>query len=65
MAAEAAALGGEGVVGVELESHILEYQTGSEQVQGRIVQWVALGTVVGEGERVAASPAPRLVVPLS
>ena len=65
MAAEATALGGEGVVGVELESHILEYQTGSEQVQGRIVQWVALGTAVGEGERVAASPAPRLVVPLS
>ncbi len=65
MAAEASALGGRGVVGVELESHILEYQTGSEQVQGRIVQWVALGTVVGEGERAAAAPAPRLVVPLS
>ena len=68
MAAEAAALGGSGVVGVELESHVLEYQTGSEQIQGRIVQWVALGTVVGEGGTPAptALPAtPRLVVPLS
>jgi uncharacterized protein YbjQ (UPF0145 family) len=65
MAAEASALGGQGVVGVELESRVLEYQTGSEQVQGRIVQWVALGTVVTEGERAAAAPAPRLVVPLS
>ncbi len=66
MAAEAAQLGGEGVVGIELESHVLEYQTGSEQMQGRIAEWVALGTVVApSGGARPAVARPRLVVPLA
>lgn len=66
LAAEAAALGGEGVVGVELESHVLEYPSGSEQVQGRIAEWVVLGTVVARApEGAGAAARPRLVVPLA
>lgn len=66
LADDAARLGGSGVVGVVLENHVMEFQTGSERVAGRIVEWVALGTAVTRADRQGpAFAAPRLVVSLN
>ncbi|MHB1499691.1 MAG: heavy metal-binding domain-containing protein [Candidatus Dormibacteria bacterium] len=64
LAQEAAQAAAGGVVGVEIESHILEFPTGSETVGGRIVEWVILGTAVspaGDAPRLAT---PKMVIPL-
>jgi uncharacterized protein YbjQ (UPF0145 family) len=65
MALEAAHVGAAGVVGVEIESHVLEYSTGSETVGGRIVEWVILGTAVAPQTGSPRPPQPTLVVPLN
>ena len=64
MAEEAGQAGSAGVVGVEIDSHILEYPTGSESVGGRIVEWVILGTAVVPQTSPAKLPRPGMVVPL-
>lgn len=64
LAQEAAAAGGRGVVGVEIDSHVLEYPMGSESAQGRIVQWVVLGTAVTPRSVSTAPPRPVMVIPL-
>jgi hypothetical protein len=53
-----------GVVGVEIESHILEFPTGSETVGGRIVEWVILGTAVSPAGDVPRLATPKMVIPL-
>ncbi|HUY57359.1 MAG TPA: heavy metal-binding domain-containing protein [Candidatus Micrarchaeaceae archaeon] len=61
---EAAQAGASGVVGVDFNSNVVEYATGSEAVLGRIVEWVILGTaVVPRPGAVPAAP-PSLVVSL-
>jgi uncharacterized protein YbjQ (UPF0145 family) len=65
MANEAFRVGAAGVVGVEIESHVLEYSTGSETVGGRIVEWVILGTAVVPQTGSQKPPQPTLVVPLN
>ena len=64
MAQEAGQAGSSGVVGVEIDSHILEYPTGSESVGGRIVEWVILGTAVAPQASPTELPRPSMVVPL-
>lgn len=64
MAQEAGQAGSAGVVGVEIDSHILEYPTGSESVGGRIVEWVILGTAVAPQASPPELPRPSMVVPL-
>jgi len=64
MANDASRVGAAGVVGVEIESHVLEYSTGSESVGGRIVEWVILGTAVLPQPNSQRPPQPRLVVSL-
>ncbi|MHB1854101.1 MAG: heavy metal-binding domain-containing protein [Acidimicrobiales bacterium] len=64
MAQEAGQAGSAGVVGVEIDSHILEYPTGSESVGGRIVEWVILGTAVAPQASPTEMPRPSMVVPL-
>ncbi len=64
LAQEAAQVGSVGVVGVEIDSHILEYPTGSESVGGRIVEWVILGTAVAPQVNPPGLPRPSMVVPL-
>ncbi len=65
MAAEAGRAGAHGVVGVQIDSSVLEYPMGSESVQGRIVQWVVLGTAVAEAEARGDSPRPAMLVHLN
>jgi uncharacterized protein YbjQ (UPF0145 family) len=65
MANEASQVGAAGVVGVEIESHVLEYSTGSESVGGRIVEWVILGTAVVPQTGSPRPTQPTLVVPLN
>jgi len=64
LAQEAGQVGSAGVVGVEIDSHILEYPTGSESVGGRIVEWVILGTAVAPQASPPELPRPSMVVPL-
>ncbi|HUY55166.1 MAG TPA: heavy metal-binding domain-containing protein [Candidatus Nanopelagicaceae bacterium] len=64
MAHEAGQAGSAGVVGVEIDSHILEYPTGSESVGGRIVEWVILGTAVAPQASPPELLRPSMVVPL-
>ena len=64
LAQEASQAGSAGVVGVEIDSHILEYPTGSESVGGRIVEWVILGTAVVPQANPPKLPRPAMVVPL-
>ncbi|HVD02678.1 MAG TPA: heavy metal-binding domain-containing protein [Candidatus Dormibacteraeota bacterium] len=64
LAQEAAEVGASGVVGVEIESHILEFPTGSETVGGRIVEWVILGTAVSPLTNPPPLSRPKMVIPL-
>ncbi len=64
LAQEAAQVSAGGVVGVEIESHILEFPTGSESVGGRIAEWVILGTAVSTAGEATPMAAPRMVIPL-
>ncbi len=65
LGADAARLGGEGIVGVESLREIHEFATGSERVQGRLVEWVVTGTAVVAFTDAHRGQSPRLTVPLT
>ncbi len=64
LAQEAAQVSAAGVVGVEIESHILEFPTGSESVGGRIAEWVILGTAVSAAGEATRMASPKMVISL-
>lgn len=64
LAREAADVRAGGVVGVEIESHVLEFPTGSESVGGRIIEWVILGTAVSPHAAAPKFEKPKMVISL-
>ena len=64
LAREAADVNAGGVVGVEIESHVLEFPTGSESVGGRIIEWVILGTAVSPHADAPKFEKPKMVISL-
>jgi len=65
MRAEGAQLGADGIVGVNLSRELRDFSTGSESVQGRLVEWVAAGTAVAAYTAAHRTQSPQLVVPLT
>ncbi len=62
--ADARRQGAHGVVGVGITRRVMEFPTGSESVQGRLLEWVVVGTGVVAVTAAHRAQRPAMVVPL-